>query len=58
MSRSENIQTEQILFRNIYAQTYIHVTTVNEKKVTNLKEGEERYMGGLEGDNGGKEVII
>lgn len=28
------------------------------KKATNLKDGKERYMGGLERDKGGNAVII
>lgn len=35
---TSNIQTEQAIFRNSYAYTYMHVRTINEKRVMNLKE--------------------
>lgn len=35
---TSNIQTEQAIFRNAYAYTYMHTRTINEKEVMNLKE--------------------
>lgn len=32
------IQSEQVVFKNIYAYTYISITTSNEKEVMDLKE--------------------
>jgi hypothetical protein len=38
-------KNEKALFNNICAYTYMHVTTINEKRVMNFKESEEGYMG-------------
>lgn len=35
------IQSVQVVFKNIYAYTYISITTSNEKEVMDLKEKKE-----------------
>lgn len=45
---SNILQMEQVIFRNIYVDTYIHVVTINGKEVTNLKEGKKALEGGKE----------
>lgn len=32
----------------MYIYTYMHVTTINEKRAMNLAERKERYMGRIE----------
>ena len=41
---SSIIQTEKVIFRNIYAYTYMYLTTINENK-----KSEEGYIGVLGG---------
>lgn len=56
------IQTELVVFkyfRNIYVCTYMYVTTIDEKRVHEVKESKEEHMTGFGGRRGmGKLYII
>lgn len=41
---------EQVIFRNIYVSTYMHVVTMKED-ATHLKESGKRYMEGFRWKN-------
>lgn len=51
------IQTEPATFRNIYVHTYIHVTTISEKRGNKFEGGLERF-GGKEGKGESCNYII
>lgn len=43
---NNSIQNEQVIFRNIYRNAYVLLTTIKEKEATSLKQSEEDYRGG------------
>ena len=55
-----NIQTEQVIFRNIcvYVYTYIHVTIISRKGTMNLKESKKELLGGPAGRKEKRNKII
>lgn len=49
------IESQQVIFRNIYVHTYIHEVVIcwnKQKEVMNLKESWKEYILGLEGGKG------
>jgi hypothetical protein len=54
---SNVIETEHLMFRNIYICTYMHVTTIHEKKRPWIWKNKEGYMGELGGWKGKGEMI-
>lgn len=35
----------QVIFRNIYKTAHMHLTIINEKEATDVKESKEEYLG-------------
>ena len=52
-----NIQSEQVLFRNIHAYAYIQVISTNKKEAMNLEENRRGIWEGLEGRKGRGEFL-
>lgn len=52
------VQTEKVMFSNMYACTYVymHVITINEKEAINL-EPEGRFIGDFESTKGNREML-
>lgn len=57
--RSNIIQTEQVIFRNVYVYSYthVHVRISGEKEAMNLKESGEGYLEELGGSKWKGEML-
>lgn len=55
---SNTIQTEKVIFRNIYVctNTYMHAITISENKKTEFERVGRDIWKGLEGEKGGRNV--
>lgn len=55
---TDNImQTEQAVFRNVYVDTYLHITAINEKRGHAFERARRTIHESLEGGKGRVEML-